>query len=174
MRRPLRDALRIGMVLLGIACVLACCGLGALGACNSLLTAVNEPAGRDLNATTTDPAVVEEAMAFGGIVLPPSATVLGVRIDRGGPDTIVVAALQMPAADVDELLIESRFTVPLVPGRSVGMPALLGYDPDNSPDSASADDSLPPVDGRSYTVNRTVSVDRADPARPIVHLWMSG
>lgn len=58
---------------------------------------------------TTDQAVTDEALRFGGIVLPPSARVLGVQHDKGIDQRYRLAIGINPNA-VETLLSGSRFT----------------------------------------------------------------
>lgn len=118
-----------------------------------------------LTSTQEDrmPAVTtSEALAFGGIVLPPGADVLGVRGDKG-VDQLYTVAIAVDSADVPELLDESGFTTPLQPGRQVHMPPVADREP--GADIASAQD-------RRGAVTREVLVDRTDPARPVVTWWL--
>jgi hypothetical protein len=123
---------------------------------------------RGSTGTTVDPT---EALNFGGIVLPPSAKVLGVEGDKG-IDQIYRLAVEVDPGSVDTLLSGSKFTTPLEKGRRVSMTPVQGFDPDNGTDIASAQDSLPPEGERKQTVFREILVDRTNPAQPIVHLWL--
>ncbi len=118
---------------------------------------------------TSSQAVAADALAFGGIVLPPSAEVLGARGDKG-IDQLYVLAISVDRSGVDALLTGSQFTTPLQPGRRVRMSPLDGFDPDNGTDIASAQDRRP-VDG-GPAVSREVLVDLSDPQKPVVHWWV--
>ncbi|UVS81675.1 hypothetical protein [Actinokineospora sp. UTMC 2448] len=108
------------------------------------------------------PVTASEALAFGGVVLPPDADVLGVRGEKG-VDQLYILAVAVEAADVPTMLAESGFATSLEPGRQVHMAPIDGHAP--GADVASAQD-------RRGRVIREVLVDRTDPARPIVHWWL--
>jgi hypothetical protein len=121
------------------------------------------------NATTE--ATIAEALTFGGIILPPSAKVLGVDRSKG-MDQRFTLAVETDPASVDALLSGSKFTAPLQPGRKVFMPSIQGFNPDNGTDIASAQDRLPPEGDRTHTVTREILVDRTNATKPVVHLWL--
>jgi hypothetical protein len=123
------------------------------------------------DTATNDNSLATEALSFGGIVLPPSAKVLAVDTDRG-IDQIYRLAVEVDPGSIDTLLSGSTFTSPLEQGRKVFMPALQGFDPDNGSDIASAQDRLPPQGQRKNYVAREILVDRTNPAKPVVHLWL--
>lgn len=114
----------------------------------------------------------QDALKFGGIVLPASAEVLGVAHDAG-VDERYRMALRMPSGDVAALLSASKFTAPLTPdpGPYTQEP-VQGFDLGKATDVVAADDSLPPGGDRKQTVFRQVLVDRTDPATATVHLWL--
>ena len=130
----------------------------------------NRMTSRDNIVVRTDQATFDEALAFGGIVLPPSATVLGVR-DVKGIDQLYVVAIRMPPEAVDTLLAASKFTKPLEKGRSV-QHTLPGLEPGENADLVVAEDSLPPGEGRKQKVARHIMVDRTDKTQSTVHLWL--
>ncbi|MGC7094736.1 hypothetical protein ACPZ19_08735 [Amycolatopsis lurida] len=111
------------------------------------------------------------ALDFGGIVLPPGAEVLGV-LDERGIDQLYALAIAVEPDTVDSLLAGSGFTKELEPGRQVFLPPVPGFDPDRGTDIASAQDALPAGRARPAKVTREVLLDRADPDRPVVHLWL--
>lgn len=126
---------------------------------------------RGSTGPSTEPATIQEALQFGGVVLPPSATVLGVR-EESGQDTLFVLAIALEAREIDDLLSGSGFTAQLQPGARVFMPPVEGFDPNSGTDVASGEDRLSAGSGRTQGVNRTVLVNRSDPAAPIVHIWL--
>ncbi|MGH8910099.1 MAG: hypothetical protein ACRD0K_27285 [Egibacteraceae bacterium] len=126
---------------------------------------------RNSSTATTDQATITEALRFGGIVLPPTATVLGVHSDKG-IDQLYRLVLQIDPGSVDALLSGSGFTTPLEAGRQVFMSPVEGFTPASPTKVASAQDTLPPRDDRDQTVTREVLVDSSDPARTLVHLWL--
>lgn len=120
---------------------------------------------------TPDPALVAEALRFGGVVLPPGATVLAAESERG-VDQLYRVAVQVDPESVPALLTESGFAAPLREGRPVFMPPVGGFDLSESTDVASNQDQLPPDGDRDTTVTREILVDRSDPAAPVIHLWL--
>lgn len=120
---------------------------------------------------TTEQALVDEALRFGGIVLPPSATVLGVARSRG-LDTLYTLAVEVDSGEVDQMLAESQFTPPLQQGYPVHMDPAVDIAIGSGPDIESAQHRLPPADGRTVSVVRKVLVDHSDPERTVVHLWL--
>ncbi len=126
----------------------------------------NSPSG-----SATNDNLAAEALSFGGIVLPPAAKVIGVDYNKG-IDLIYRVAIEIDSGSVDTLLSASQFTTPLEQGRKVFMPALDGFDPDNGSDIASAQDRLPPQGERKYYAAREILVDRTNPVKPVVHLWL--
>ncbi|SHH00876.1 hypothetical protein [Streptoalloteichus hindustanus] len=124
---------------------------------------------RDSSAVRTDQASITEALTFGGIVLPPSATVLGVQGQKG-IDQLYVLAVRMPPEAVDTLLATSKFTKPLDRTNRGSMSPLPGLT--LGTDLAWAQDSLPPGEGRKHEVFREVTVDRTDKTQSTVHLWL--
>jgi hypothetical protein len=123
------------------------------------------------DTATNDNSLAAEALSFGGIVLPPSAKVLAADTDRG-IDQQYRLAVEVDPNSIDALLSGSTFTTPLEHGRKVFMPALHGFDPDNGTDIASAQDRLPPQGQRKNYVSREILVDRTNPAKPVIHLWL--
>jgi hypothetical protein len=70
------------------------------------------------------------------------------------------------------LLSGSNFTTALEPDPGPFMDLVQGFDLTKSSSVTSANDSLPPQGDRKQTVFRRVAVDRSDPAKPVVHLWL--
>jgi hypothetical protein len=120
---------------------------------------------------TTDPAVVAAALEFGGIVLPASASVLGVQYDRGVDERYRVV-IRVAADGVSELLSGSGFVGPLVPDAGPFQASVDGFDLATTTAVESATDSVPPGADRPGTVFRELAVDRSTPAEPVVHLWL--
>jgi hypothetical protein len=115
--------------------------------------------------------MVAEALEFGGIELPPSATVLGVESEAGA-NTLYRLAIRIEPGSVDRTLADSGFMAELQQGRRVFMPPVAGFDLDSGGGIASAQDRFRSGDGGELTVIREILVDRSDPAAPIVHLWL--
>jgi hypothetical protein len=120
---------------------------------------------------TTDQAVIDEALRFGGIALPPSARVLGVQHDKG-IDQRYRLAIRTDPNSVETLLSRSGFTTPMEPDPGPFMAPVDGFDLTTASSVSSASDTLAPQGERTSTVFRRVAVDRSDPAEPIVHLWL--
>lgn len=120
---------------------------------------------------TTDQAVIDEAMRFGGIVLPPSARVLGVQHDKG-IDQRYRLALRIDPNSVETLLSGSGFTTPLEPDPGPFMAPVDGFDLTTAATVSSTSDMLAPQGERASTVFRRVVVDRSNAAEPVVHLWL--
>jgi hypothetical protein len=117
------------------------------------------------------PATADAALKFGGIVPPPSAKVLGVQHDKGMDERYRVV-LSVDPGEAGTLLSASGFTAPLTPDAGPFQASVDGFDLTKATDVVSAEDSLPPSGDRGHTVFRQVAVDRSDPAKSIVHLWM--
>jgi hypothetical protein len=120
---------------------------------------------------TTDQATTAEALRFGGIVAPPSAKVLGVQHDQGIDERYRVVMSVSPD-DVATLLSGSGFTARPQPDSPPYQASVDGYDLSKATSVESAEDSLPPGDGRTRTIFRQVSIDHTDPANPVVHFWL--
>ncbi len=137
-----------------------------------VLVAGCTPTPEEQDRTPAPSQSADDALRFGGIVLPASAKVLGTSYERG-IDQLYRLVLSTPSSDVSALLSASRFTAPLVPdpGPYTWKP-MDGFDLSKATDVVAADDSLPPEGDRKQTVNRQVFVDRTDPANSIVHLWL--
>ncbi len=120
---------------------------------------------------TTDPAVIDEALRYGGIALPPSARVLGVQHDKG-IDQRYRLAIGIDPNSVETLLSGSGFNTPLEPDPGPFMAPVDGFDLATATTVSSTDDTLAPQGERTSTVFRRVAVDRSDPAQPVVHLWL--
>ncbi|MGH3520424.1 MAG: hypothetical protein ACRDQ7_24180 [Haloechinothrix sp.] len=123
------------------------------------------------NSVTTDKATVSEALSFGGIVLPPGARVLGVQSNKS-MDQLHRVVVEVEPAAVDTLLSGSGFTTPLKPGRQVFMSPVDGFTPGSATKIASAQDNISPEANRKQTVTREVLVDRNDPLKVRVFLWL--
>lgn len=148
-----------------------CAGTGGMTACSPVFDKENRVSERGTAGASTEPAAVQEALRFGEVVLPPSAKVLGVR-EEGGQDKLFVLAIALAAGEIDDLLSGSGFTAQLRPGERVFMPPVEGFDPNSGADIASGEDRLPADGERTHGVDRTVLVNRSDPAAPIVHMWL--
>lgn len=120
---------------------------------------------------TTDQTVIDEALRFGGIVLPTSAKVLGVQHDKG-IDQRYRLAIEIDPDSLPMLLSGSRFTTPLEPDTGPFMEPIAGFDLKAATTVSSVDDSLAPDGERTSTVFRRVAVDRSDPAKSVVHMWL--
>ncbi len=120
---------------------------------------------------TTDEAAIDEALRFGGITLPPSATVVGVQHDKG-LDQRYRLAIRTDPQSVGTLLSRSGFTTPLEPDPGPFMAPVEGFDLTTAPTVSSTSDTLAPQGERTSTVFRRVAVDHSDPTAPVVHLWL--
>lgn len=149
-------------VLLALAMTVAACGSGS---------SQEERMPEHSPSETATDTIASEALTFGGIVLPPSAKVLAADADKG-IDQLYTLALEVDPPSVEALLSRSRFTTPLTPGRKVFMEPAPGYEPNNSTDIASAQDRLLPEGERIHTVTREILIDRSNPVKSIVHLWL--
>lgn len=123
------------------------------------------------SGVTTDQAVIDEALRFGGIVLPPSARVLGVQHDKGIDQRYRLAIGIDPNA-VETLLSGSGFTTPLEPDPGPFKAPADGFGLTAATAVSSTNDTLAPQGERTSTVFRRVAVDHSDPAKPVVHLWL--
>lgn len=162
-RHPLRHLVIAAMLVLGIAVTTTACGTES----------GQEDRMRQSGSTgvTTDQAVIDEALRFGGIVLPPSARVLGVQHDKGIDQRYRLAIGIDPNA-VETLLSGSGFTTPLAPDPGPFMAPADGFDLTTATAVSSTNDTLAPQGDRTSTVFRRVAVDRSNPAKPVVHLWL--
>lgn len=120
---------------------------------------------------TTDQAVIDEALRFGGIALPPSAKVQGVQHDKG-IDQRYRLAIGIDSDSVETLLFGSGFTTPLEPDPGPFMAPVDGFDLTTATTVSSTSDTLAPQGERTSTVFRRVAVDRSDPAEPLIHMWL--
>ncbi len=120
---------------------------------------------------TTDEATTDEALRFGGIVLPSSATVLGVQHDKG-LDQRYRLAIRVDSNSIETLLSGSGFTTSLEPDSGPFMAPVDGFDLATAATVSSTSDTLAPHSERTSTVFRRVAVDYSDPAAPVVHLWL--
>lgn len=120
---------------------------------------------------TTDQATVDEALRFGGIVLSPSAKILGVQFDKG-IDERYRLAIEANPEDVQALLSRSGFNAPLVPDSGPFMEPVDGFDLNAAAAVFSTEDSLPSSSERPNMVFRRVAVDHGNPAKSMVYLWL--
>ncbi len=120
---------------------------------------------------TTDHAVIDEALSFGGIVLPPSARVLAVQHDKG-IDQRYRLAIGIDPDSVETLLSGSGFVTPLEPDPGPFMASVDGFDLTTATTVSSTSDTLAPQGERTSTVFRRVAVNRSEPMEPVVHLWL--
>lgn len=120
---------------------------------------------------TRDQATIDEALQFGGIVLPPSAKVLGVQVDKG-IDERYRLAIEVDPNTVQPLLSYSGFNAPLVPDSGPFMEPVTGFDLKAATVVFSTEDSLPAGSGRRNMVFRRVAVDRSNPKKSIVYMWL--
>lgn len=120
---------------------------------------------------TTDQAMIDEAVRFGGIVLPISAKVLGVQHDKGIDESYRLV-IEIDSNSLQTLLSGSGFTTPLEPDPGPFMQPIKGFDLQAATAVSSVNDSLAPDGERTSTVFRHVAVDRSDPAKPVVHMWL--
>lgn len=151
------------MLMLGVAATTTACG--------------TEPGQEDRmrhsgsTGVRTDQAMIDEALRFGGIALPPSARVLGVQYDKG-IDQRYRLAIRIDPNSVETLLSRSGFTTPLEPDPGPFMAPVEGFDLTTATTVSSTNDTLAPQGERTSTVFRRVAVDRSNPKEPVVHLWL--
>lgn len=126
---------------------------------------------RPSGGVTTDPVTISAALQFGGIVLPPSALVLGVQHDSG-IDERYRMAVRLAGDEVPELLAGSGFAAPLAADAGPFPASVAGFDLSTAQNTQAASDSLAPGAGRLSTVFREIVVDHSSPAAPVVHLWL--
>ncbi|MGQ0774736.1 MAG: hypothetical protein ACT4NY_10005 [Pseudonocardiales bacterium] len=124
----------------------------------------------EASAAQPDQATTEEALEFSGIVLPPTAQVLGVEYEKGIDQTYVLA-IAVDEDSIANLLENSGFTKPLQPGRRVFTAPVDEFNPITSTDVASAQERFKSADGTGPTVTRDIMLDRGDPNRLILHVW---
>ncbi|MGH3912027.1 MAG: hypothetical protein ACRDTC_01245 [Pseudonocardiaceae bacterium] len=124
-----------------------------------------------VTGATTDPATITEALQFGGVVLPPSVHVLGAQHDKGIDQRYRLAISAVPDS-VDALLSESGFSTPLAADLGPFMAPVDGFVLTSTTAVSSTSDTLAPQGERTSTVFRRVAVDRSDPTKPVVHLWL--
>lgn len=123
------------------------------------------------DGATAEPATIEDALRFGGIVLPSSARVLGVQHDKG-IDQRYRLAIGLDSSSVETLLSGSGFSAPLEPDPGPFMAPIDGFDLTKASAVSATNDTLAPTEERPNTVFRQVAVDYSDPASPVVHLWL--
>lgn len=124
-----------------------------------------------VTGVTTDQAMIDDAIRFGGVVLPTSAKVLGVQHDKG-IDQRYRLAIEINSDSLQSLLSGSGFITPLEPDSGPFMQPIEGFDLKAATAVSSATDSLAPDGERTSTVFRQVAVDSSDPAKPVVHMWL--
>jgi hypothetical protein len=144
---------------------------GGLVACAAGRDKEDRVSERGTTGATSESATIQEALRFGDIALPPSAKVLGVR-EEDGQDRLFVLAITLAPNEIDDLLSGSGFTAQLRPGERVFMQPVEGFDPNAGSDITSGEDRLPADGDRAQGVNRTILVNRSDPAAPVVHMWL--
>ena len=154
-----------------IVIMLAICVASAATACGSEGRQESGRSQSDSSRVTTDKATIEETLQFGGIVLPASAKILGVQLDKG-IDQSYRLAIELGPHAVQTLLSESGFSVPLEPDSGPFMQPLAGFDLEAATVVRSAQDSLSPGDGRSNTIFRRVVVDQSNPTTSVMHVWL--
>jgi hypothetical protein len=126
---------------------------------------------RGSSAPAPDQADISEALTFGGIVLPPSAKVLGVQHDQG-IDQRYRLVISLDPGDVDAILTGSGFTTALQPDPGPYPESVDGFTLDGATNVTSAEDNLPASGQRKRNVFRQVAIDDSDPAKPIAHWWV--
>jgi len=161
-RHLLRRRIIAAVLILGVAAITAC------GTEPGREDRMRQPGSTEV---TTDPAAIEEALQFGGIVLPPSARVLGVQHDKG-IDQRYRLAIGIDPQSVEALLSGSGFATPLEPDPGPFMAPVDGFGLTTSATVSSTSDTLAPQGERTRTVFRRMALDRSDPAEPVVHLWL--
>ena len=116
------------------------------------------------------PVSADEAAQFGGVSLPAGAEVLGTSTD-GTIDTRYELALRVNAAQLDELLANSRFTAPVAPSDYGKERKVVGGPPlSSATDLRYAQDRVDTVDHPNVT--RELFEDHRSPDEIYVHLFM--
>jgi hypothetical protein len=123
----------------------------------------------DAPASGSEQSLVNEALQFSGVVLPPGAEVLGVT-EESGLDQLYALAIAVDQDSAEALLAGSGFHAQMRPGQRVFLPPVPGFEPNASGNISSGQDKFQP-DGDRPVVNRKILVDRTDPARPTMHIW---
>jgi hypothetical protein len=154
-----------------IVIVLALCIAAAATACSYEPRQEGRMSQSGSTQVATDQPTIDEALRFGGIVLPPSAKVLGVQIDKG-IDVRYRLAIEVSPDTVPVLLSRSGFNAPLVSASGPFMEPVDGFDLKAATVVFSTDDSLPANSARRNTVFRRVAVDRSNPTKSMVYLWL--
>jgi len=124
-----------------------------------------------ITGVTTDQSLINEALRFGGIVLPTSARALGVQYDKG-IDQRYRLVIEIDPDSLQALLSGSGFTTPLEPDPGPFMEPIEGFGLETATTVSSIDDRLAPDGQRTSTVFRRVAVDRSDRTKAIVHMWL--
>ncbi|MFF0490115.1 hypothetical protein ACFYTQ_13945 [Nocardia sp. NPDC004068] len=154
----IRSIWLIGLLAATVAGMTACSGTGNGG----------EPRPGSTPADNRD-AIVAEATAFGGIVLPEGVSVLDARTERGA-DTLYQLALSTTPEGVDQLLRSSNFSAPLVKVFQVAEPTIAGPPLNTSPSILRAEDEHRGTDGK--TVFRVIVVDERDQTSRYLHIQL--
>ena len=154
-----------------VSVMLALCVAGATTACGSESHQEGRMPQSGFTGATTDQATIDEALRFGGIALPTSAKILAVQYDEG-IDQSYRLVVEIEPDSLQTLLSGSGFTTPLEPDPGPFMEPIKGFDLKAATTVFSTRDSLAPDGERTSTVFRRVAVDRSQPAKPVVHMWL--
>lgn len=117
--------------------------------------------------TSTDPDLIEAAIAFGGIALPDDSSVLLAHTEKG-IDTFYSLSISTTPEGLTELLESSHFTKKLAEDFPPYPSVPAGPDLTSSPSVISAQDTYKPAKGSRIT--RNIIVDERDANTRIVHL----
>ncbi|MBY8859927.1 hypothetical protein K7711_25890 [Nocardia sp. CA2R105] len=143
-----------------LACALAC--LMAITGCLTGCTG---------SKPTQKPAdIAREASDYGGIVLPPKATLLAAR-STDNRVIIYQLAISTDPQGLTELLTASKFTAPLTRTTYQSEHAIAGPPLQTSPSLVRAYDYYSRPDGKH--VNRTIVVDERDSSTRYVHIQLA-
>lgn len=153
--RTSRIARAIGAIVVGASVFATACGGG-------------DATPRVGEGVSTDQADIDAALAFSGVRLPPGAKVLGV-LHAAALDETYELSLTTPPGELPELLAESKVSAEFVPGDPGYKNVIAGPEPAKVPLVETADDDEY-VNPDGEVVDRTITVDKRDPALFYVHV----
>lgn len=109
-------------------------------------TEAEEERMQSTNTPTSGPeqSLVNEALRFSGVVLPPGAEVLGAA-EESGLDQLYVLAIAVDEGSVGALLAGSGFHAQLQPGQHVFLAPAPGFEPNASGNISSGQDKFNPM-----------------------------
>lgn len=101
---------------------------------------------------------------FTGVVVPENAVVLASH-QQQRPAPLHAVVIELPAWQVGQMLEDSGFVTPLVPGRVVTLPAVPGYPTPSGAQVSSAEEAV------TQAMFRTILVDRGHGDTARVYAW---